>query len=165
MLYPPDQREGVARTPLTNGCSKGMLHHGPLTSGCSKGTLHHGPLTSQPAQYGVEMILDLYDCDPAVIRSARALRAYVDAMCRLLGMKKYGRTQTPYFGLQAPHTAGYSLLQFIETSSITGHFSELTNAAYLNVFSCKAFDAASAARFSRTFFGAKRMRTRLMRRV
>lgn len=86
-------------------------------------------------------------------------------MCRLLNMKKFGKTLTPYFGLNAPHTAGYSLLQFIETSSITGHFSELTNTAYLNIFSCRAFDADAAESFSQTFFGAKRVRRRLVRRV
>lgn len=79
-------------------------------------------------------------------------------------MKKFGRTQTPYFGLNAPHTAGYSLLQFIETSSITGHFSELTNAVYLNIFSCKPFDARVAAKFAQTFFGAKRIRRRVLQR-
>jgi len=115
-------------------------------------------------QYGQEVVLDLYDCDPATIRSARKLRAFVDELIALLGMKKFGRTQTPYFGLNSPHTAGYSLLQFIETSSIVGHFSELTNAAYLNIFSCKPFDANAAARFTKKFFGAKRMRKRVIQR-
>jgi len=137
VLCPPGQREGLGRARLTSG--------------------------ARP--YGVELILDLYDCDPATIRSARKLRAFADQLCGLLAMKRFGRTQTPYFGLSAPHTAGYSLLQFIETSSITGHFSELTNAAYLNIFSCKAFDATQAARFAKTFFGAKRMRRRVVQRV
>ncbi|MBI4313305.1 MAG: S-adenosylmethionine decarboxylase [Candidatus Omnitrophica bacterium] len=111
------------------------------------------------------MTLDMYECDPASIRSARKLREFVDQMCRILDMKKYGKTHTPYFGLSEPHTAGYSLLQFIETSSITGHFSELTNAAYLNVFSCKKFDVKLAARFAQMFFGAKRMRKRVHQRI
>ena len=133
MLCPPGQCEGVAR----------------------------GRVAPRVSQYGVELVLDLYECDPATIRSARKLRTFVDEMCRQLGMKKFGRTHTPYFGLNAPHTAGYSLLQFIETSSITGHFSELTNASYLNIFSCKPFDANAAARFAKQFFGAKRARRRL----
>lgn len=138
MLCPPGQREGVARPRLAE---------------------------SAPQQFGVELILDLYDCDPASIRSARKLREFVDQMCRLLQMKKFGKTLTPYFGLNAPHTAGYSLLQFIETSSITGHFSELTNTAYLNIFSCRPFDAKMAETFSKTYFGAKRVRRRLVQRV
>lgn len=137
MFCPPGQREGVARADLT----------------------------SKVQQYGVELILDLYECDPATIRSARKLREFVDQMCRLLEMKKFGRTQTPYFGLNAPHTAGYSLLQFIETSSITGHFSELTNSAYLNIFSCKPFDAKLAAGFTKSFFGARRIRQRVVQRI
>ena len=103
--------------------------------------------------------------EPAVVRSARKLREFVNQMCRLLEMKKYGKTHTPYFGLNEPHTAGYSLLQFIETSSITGHFSELTNSAYLNIFSCKPFDTKLAARFTQAFFGARRIRQRVLQRI
>ena len=137
MFCPPVQREGATRARLT----------------------------PKVEQYGAELILDLYECDPATIRSARKLREFVDQMCRLLDMKKFGRTQTPYFGLNAPHTAGYSLLQFIETSSITGHFSELTNSAYLNIFSCKPYDTKLAARFTQAFFGAKRIRQRVVQRM
>lgn len=79
-------------------------------------------------------------------------------------MKKYGNTLTPHFGHNDPHTSGYSLLQFIETSSITGHFAELTNTAYLNIFSCKPYDAEQAYRFTKQFFGAKRVTKRLLKR-
>ena len=75
-------------------------------------------------------------------------------------MKAYGPPQTPYFGENDEITKGYSLLQFIETSSITGHFSEGTGAAYINIFSCKRYDRAKATEFTGRFFGAKHVVTR-----
>ena len=40
--------------------------------------------------YGVELVLDLHDCDPKVIRSRKRLREYVDQLCKILDMKKFG---------------------------------------------------------------------------
>jgi S-adenosylmethionine/arginine decarboxylase-like enzyme len=114
--------------------------------------------------YGRELILDLYGCDPKVISSGKKIREYASKLCRILKMRKYGKTLTPYFGLKKPHTKGYSLLQFIETSSITGHFSESWSSAYINIFSCRAFDAKKAARFTVKFFGAKKFANRVITR-
>ncbi len=114
--------------------------------------------------YGMELVLDLYDCDPQVIRSRRKLKEFVDKLCDILKMQKYGKCYLPYFGLKAEHTPGYSLLQFIETSSITGHFAEKTNSAYLNIFSCKEFDPIEATKFCKKFFKAKRVKKRLYTR-
>ncbi|MDD5291750.1 MAG: S-adenosylmethionine decarboxylase [Candidatus Omnitrophica bacterium] len=113
-------------------------------------------------KYGMEVILDLYGCDPKVIRSRSALKSFVTKMCKLLKMKKFGNTLTPHFGHDCAKTSGYSLLQFIETSSITGHFSESKNSAYINVFSCLMFDAKKAISFTKKFFKAKRVKARTL---
>ena len=107
--------------------------------------------------FGLEVILDLYGCDPKVIRSAKALREFAVKMCTVLKMKRYGKAMTPHFGHDNPKTSGYSLLQFIETSSITGHFSEGMNSAYINIFSCKMFDAGKAVSFTKKFFKPKKV--------
>jgi len=114
--------------------------------------------------YGIELILDLYGCDQKTIRSRKKLSEFVDNLCALIKMKKYGKLSIPHFGLKNPHTTGYSLLQFIETSSITAHFSELWNSAYINIFSCKQFDIEKAADFAKKFFGARRMKKRVILR-
>ena len=112
--------------------------------------------------YGYELIIDLYDCSNAVITSKRKLKSYVDTLCKLIKMKKYGKTLLPYFGEEAPFTKGYSLVQLIETSSITGHFSELWNTAYINIFSCKRYDHIKAKQFTKSFFRAKRIKARFL---
>ena len=109
--------------------------------------------------YGLEVVLDLYDCKPEVIRSAKKLREYVTKLCKVLKMEKYGKTLLPHFGYKEDYTVGFSMLQFIETSSITGHFSELWNAAYINIFSCRYFDAKKAINFSVKFFGSKKFKS------
>jgi len=114
--------------------------------------------------YGTELILDLYGCDQKTIRSPKKISQFVDNLCTLIKMRKYGKPSILHFGLKKPHTAGYSLVQFIETSSITGHFSELWNSAYINIFSCKQFDTEKAANFTKKFFGAKRMKKRVVLR-
>ena len=110
--------------------------------------------------YGFELIMDLSGCNKNIITSRKKLREYTDKLCKLIKMKKYGKTLLPYFGEKKDYTKGYSLVQLIETSSITGHFSDLWATAYINIFSCKKFDHKLAKRFTRQFFLAKRMKAR-----
>jgi len=110
--------------------------------------------------YGYELIMDLSECDLSVMRSAKKIREYADKLCKLIKMKKYGKALVPYFGTDKPFTAGYSLVQLIETSSITGHFSEHWKTAYINIFSCKVYDEKLALEFTREFFKAKKVKSR-----
>jgi len=114
--------------------------------------------------YGYELIINLYDCDAKLISSKNALKEYVDKLCKVIKMKKYGKTIIAYFGEKKPYTKGYSLLQLIETSSIVGHFSDLWNSAYINIFSCKRFNPQLAKKFTKEFFKAKKMKTRFILR-
>ena len=112
--------------------------------------------------FGWELILDLYECDQEAISSDKKIKEFAAKLCKILEMKAYGEPMTPYFGENNEHTKGYSLLQFIETSSITGHFSEATGAAYINIFSCKAYDMEKAEKFTKEFFGARRLNSRFI---
>lgn len=114
------------------------------------------------AAFGWELILDLYECDYDAISSEEVIQRFARELCKVLDMKAYGDPQTPYFGEKQEHTKGYSLLQFIETSSITGHFSETTRAAYINIFSCKGYDFRRVKTFTKAFFGAKRIHSRYL---
>lgn len=107
--------------------------------------------------YGKELVLDLEECEPSAIRSRGKIAAYARKLCRVIAMKPYGKPFVERFGLGKDFTSGYSLVQLIETSSITGHFSELWNTAHINIFSCRDFDPKAAAAFTKRYFGAKRM--------
>ncbi len=113
-------------------------------------------------QYGIELVLDLIDCNPETIRSDKHIRKYAKEICEVIDMKPFGEPFVERFGLGVDFTTGYSLVQLIETSSITGHFSELWNRAYINIFSCKKFNEQVAAEFTKKHFGAKELKQNLL---
>jgi len=112
--------------------------------------------------FGWELVLDLYECDKGMISDEAAIKRFARELCEVIDMKPYGEPLTPYFGENQEHTKGYSLLQFIETSSIVGHFSENTGAVYLNIFSCKKYDIEKAESFAQDYFRAERVHSRFI---
>jgi len=69
-------------------------------------------------------------------------------------MKRFGECQVVNFG-EDEKVAGYSMVQLIETSCISAHFANATNATYLDIFSCKFYSPNDAAEFAKKFFKAK----------
>ena len=112
--------------------------------------------------YGKELILDLMDCDPKIIRSKKKILEYSNKLCDLIKVKKYGKPLIERFALHIDFAAGYSLVQLIESSSISAHFSELWNRAFINIFSCKLFDDKKATDFTKKFFKAKKIKNRVL---
>lgn len=106
--------------------------------------------------YGQELTLDLYGCDLETIQSEELLIDYARKLVELIDMVIYGEPVAPYFGTGSIKTAGRSLFTFIETSSITGHFSDYRRSAYLNIFSCKDFDPKFVEDFTVEYFGAEK---------
>ena len=119
------------------------------------------PCSGQP--WGMSVCIDLYHCQPALIRSQQRVRDYVDQLVVLIKMNKYGPCHIMDFG-EDERVAGLSMFQFIETSCISGHFANLSNHAYLDIFSCKDFSVEEAIEFSRNFFQAKEVRTQVNQR-
>lgn len=105
--------------------------------------------------WGISSSIDIYECDPETIRSAEKIRQFVMELCELIEMKRYMDTLVVHFG-EDEKVAGFSMVQLIETSLISAHFANLTNTAYLDVFSCKAYDPGVVAEFAQKFFGGNR---------
>jgi len=115
--------------------------------------------------FGQELIINLYDCDEAKITSADEIKKFAITLCdNVIHMVRHGEPQTPHFGHDNPITSGFSLVQLIETSLISGHFSDHKRSAYINIFSCAWFDSEKAAAFTQDFFGAKRVEVTLLKR-
>ncbi len=102
--------------------------------------------------WGIASAIDIYDCDPGAIRDAEKIRRFVVELCDLIEMKRFGETQVVHFG-EDERVAGYSMVQLIETSLISAHFANQTNAVYLDVFSCKPYDPETVRKFAENFFG------------
>ena len=94
--------------------------------------------------WGKHLVLDCSSCDREAVRSADAIRAFSEDLVASIGMVAYGEPVLAHFATHLPEAAGYSLVQLIETSAVTGHFCDASGDAYLDVFSCKDFDAEVA---------------------
>lgn len=104
--------------------------------------------------WGMSVCVDLKDCNSQTMRDAKKIKIFVDQLCRLLKVKRFGKTIVVNFG-EKPRVSGFSMTQLIETSLISGHFANQSNAIYLDFFSCKEYPPYEAAEFSKKFFGAK----------
>ena len=105
--------------------------------------------------WGIASSIDLYDCNPQTIRDADEIKRFVVELCDLIEMKRFGETQVVHFG-EDERVAGFSMVQLIETSLISAHFANLTNAVYLDVFSCKPYNPETVQIFAEQFFGGRR---------
>ena len=91
--------------------------------------------------WGYHLILDCKGCDKDIITNKKKLTNFSNKLVDAIKMKMYGEPLLKHFAVHDDAAAGYSLVQLIETSNITGHFSDLTGDAYLDIFSCKNFNA------------------------
>ncbi len=107
--------------------------------------------------WGISANIDLNECNPEIIRDATKIKQYVEELCNLIKVKRFGDCTVVNFG-EDERIAGYSMTQLIETSLVSGHFANQTNNAYLDVFSCRFFDPVVVADFSKQFFDAESYR-------
>lgn len=108
--------------------------------------------------WGVACSFDIYDCNPDTIRDAEAIKRFVYELCDLIDMKRFGECTVVNFG-EDERVAGFSMTQLIETSLVSGHFANASNTAYLDVFSCKAYDPAVVEAFALKYFDGSRCQT------
>lgn len=102
-------------------------------------------------EWGLLASIDLFKCNPQTIRSKEKIQEYVIKLCDLIGVKRFGETTIVDFG-QDEKVSGFSMVQLIETSLISGHFANASNNSYIDIFSCKEYDIDKAVDFSKQFF-------------
>jgi len=108
--------------------------------------------------WGIYTAVDLKECNPQTIRDAEKIKQFVVELCELIKMKRFGDCVVVNFG-EDKNVAGFSMTQLIETSLISGHFANLTNAVYLDIFSCKYYEPHVVAEFAKKFFEAENANT------
>ena len=119
--------------------------------------------------YGYELILDLHSCDISTF-NRESLDNYFEKLCGAIKMEKCERYFWDDVGVAeeeqqtSPHTKGTSAVQFILTSTIVIHTLELMAAVYVNIFSCKQYDADLAEEITKNWFGAKECRSHFVER-
>lgn len=101
--------------------------------------------------WGMSASIDVTGCDPSLISNADYITKFSRELVEYIDMEAYGQPMVVRFG--DGNKEGYTLVQLIQTSSITAHFAEDTNSAYIDVFSCKPFPPGLTAKFCKEYFG------------
>jgi S-adenosylmethionine/arginine decarboxylase-like enzyme len=86
------------------------------------------------------------------LRDTNILRRWCADLVRAIDLKAFGDPILAHFATHSDAACGYSLIQLVETSSITAHFAENIGEAYIDIFSCKEFDAAKALNLCKSVF-------------
>lgn len=100
--------------------------------------------------WGYHLIINAGLCDPQALRCKKTITAFAKRLVKDIDMVAFGEPRVVMFG--AGEKRGYTLVQLIETSCISGHFAEDQNDIYLDIFSCKPFDKEIALRLFRETF-------------
>ncbi|MCH8050058.1 S-adenosylmethionine decarboxylase [Patescibacteria group bacterium] len=107
--------------------------------------------------YGKELIIDLHKCNPNTF-NRKSIKKYFRFICREINMQPeklvwWDDLYTPQKERETePHLVGTSAVQFIRTSNITIHTLDRLKRVYLNIFSCKDFNAQKATSISKIWF-------------
>lgn len=92
--------------------------------------------------WGITTSVDLRSCNPNFIRDTNHIKKFTVDLCNLLNVMRIGECKLIQYGAKK-EIQGFSMVQLIDTSLISGHFSEALNNAYLDIFRIITFDFAS----------------------
>lgn len=96
--------------------------------------------------WGYQLIMNLGDCDPLSISNKENIEKCIKKCIKSTKLKALGnpiyKSLPPTHRVLEKHIDGISVVQFIETSSITMHFVNSEIAGFIDFFSCKKFDPA-----------------------
>lgn len=121
--------------------------------------LQDGPCCETKGYWGYHLILDCQGCRRDKISSREHLNAFIKSLVKEIDMIAYGEPVLEHFATHDADKAGYSLVQLIETSSITGHFVDKNGDAYLDIFSCKSFNIDTVKQVVNHYFQPEKIKT------
>ncbi len=114
--------------------------------------------------WGYHLMLDCSDCDRDQLKSKSNIYNFVKTLVERIDMVAHGEPVIEFLCPGDPSKEGYSLMQLITTSSITGHFIDYDRHIYLDVFSCKTYDIETVKNTVEEFFGSKKIRVNFITR-
>jgi len=100
--------------------------------------------------WGYHLILDMSGCNDN-INNEKLIRKFIKELVREIDMIAVGKPTVRDLLMGQPNE-GFSVMQLIETSSITAHFVRPTNTVYCDIFSCKPFKPEDAIRVVKKYF-------------
>jgi S-adenosylmethionine decarboxylase len=114
--------------------------------------------------WGYHALFDCVSCPMEMATSEKNIREFINEIVSAINMKAYGEPMIAHFAAHDADAAGYSFCQMIETSNITGHFSDKTGDCYIDIFSCKEYDIDVAIGVIKDFFKPQEVKMRYFER-
>ncbi len=108
--------------------------------------------------WGYHLILDCSFGNKSKVTDPKHITKFAKTLVEQIDMIAYGEPQVVHFAEHKPEVAGYTLVQLIQTSSITCHFVDSTGSFYLDVFSCKTFSIGKVQEIVQEFFNPESTR-------
>ncbi|MBU0969239.1 MAG: adenosylmethionine decarboxylase [Proteobacteria bacterium] len=149
---------GSGRVLISSDQNRGIIAHSPGAKTNSETVKDRNTLPiswkmayDKKEPWGVLTSVDIYECRADIIRDAHMIEKFVTDLCERIGVKRLGDCRVVHLGTDE-RKEGFSMTQQIETSLISGHFANATNAAYLDIFSSKFYEPREVAEFAMSFF-------------
>lgn len=112
--------------------------------------------------WGYHLILDCAGCNDTISDETK-IKLFLKDLVKKIKMTAVGPPVIKYL-LEGQPNAGFSIMQLIETSSITCHFVEPNSTMYIDVFSCKEFKPTDAISIVNKYFAPARTKQRFLKR-
>jgi S-adenosylmethionine/arginine decarboxylase-like enzyme len=112
--------------------------------------------------WGYHLILDCAGCNDKIADKDQ-IKVFLKTLVKDIKMTAVGEPVIKYL-LEGEPNAGFSVMQLIETSSITCHFVEPNSTMYIDVFSCKEFKPKDAMAVIDRYFAPKKVKQRFLKR-
>ncbi len=105
-------------------------------------------------------------CRNEIVKDAERPADVVSDLVEAIDIKASGAPVIEHVAQHTPEVVGYSLVQLIATSDITGHFCDLTGDADIDIFSWRSFNPDIAVDVILDRLGARSVsRTVIMRQA
>lgn len=118
--------------------------------------------TEESKFWGYHLMLDCGGCDTTTVSSEYSIKRFFAKLVEAINMEPVGPTIMKYTCKDDPKE-GWTAVQVIVTSSITGHFMN-SGSCYLDVFSCKEFDIEVVKTLVKDCFEPERLRVNYITR-
>jgi S-adenosylmethionine decarboxylase len=114
--------------------------------------------------WGYHLILDISSCEVDKIKDSKNILKFMKTLVDKIHMKAFEEPVIHHFASHNPNVTGYSVMQLIETSSITGHFVDKNGDAYIDIFSCKDFSIEVVKELVQEYFHPKKIKVIFLNR-
>ena len=110
------------------------------------------------APWGWLTCIDAAECDAEAINSKETFQSFIDELLERIEMVKIGDLNIIWCETHDPNKVGYSIYQLLQDSNVSAHFCPSDrNSAYLDVFSCKPYDAEMVVEIFQKYFKSNKV--------